>query len=316
MNYLEMKNRRFIIGSRASKLALVQANYVRDALETAYPALDFEIKEIKTVGDKILDVALSKIGDKGLFTKEIEEALLKGEIDIAVHSMKDLPIELPNGLEIAAVTKREDPSDVLVSKLGVTLRTLPKGAKVGTSSLRRKAQLLHIRKDLNIADLRGNLDTRIKKLEQGLYDAVVLAHAGILRLGFKLKLSRIPLGVILPQAGQGALGIEIRADNKEVGTLVKVLDNLNAHLAIDAERALLSGLEGGCQVPIGVTAIVQKGKISIKGGVFSLDGKIAVRDEITGLKTEAKALGAKLAQRLIKIKNVRKILDDVRHINR
>ena len=311
-----MKSNYLIIGSRSSKLALVQARYAADKLKRSYPEFDFQIKTIKTVGDKIQDVALSKIGDKGLFTKEIEEALLRQEVDLAVHSMKDLPTELPLGLIVAAVTKREDPCDVLVSKQGFTLKTLPTGSKIGTSSLRRSAQLLHIRRDLNILDLRGNLDTRIKKLEQGAYDAIILAYAGIKRLGFKPKLSRIPLDDMLPQAGQGALGIEIRKDALEVADLVEALDDPDSHLSIDAERALLAGLEGGCQVPIGVYALVGKIKISIKAGVFSLDGKSAVKDEITGNKKDAKALGRQLAERILKKKIARKILDDVKKSKR
>ncbi len=313
-----MKNKPLIIGSRSSKLALVHANFVRGQLKAFYPALGFEIKTIKTVGDKILDVALSKIGDKGLFTKEIEEALLKREIDLAVHSMKDLPTELPEGLKIAAVTDRVDPCDVLVSTPGFTINTLPKGSRVGTSSLRRRAQLLHIRKNLNILDLRGNLDTRVKKLERGLYDAVILAYAGIERLGIlndrvglKLKLSRIPVETILPAAGQGALGIEIRKDNRETDKLLKVLDNADSRLSIEAERALLSGLEGGCQVPIGVYAYVNNDQISIKAGVFSLDGKIAVKDKITGSKKDAEALGSQLAERILRKKEARQILDKI-----
>jgi len=311
-----MRDNRAVIGSRSSKLALAQAGLVRDNLKAFYPALDFEIRTIKTLGDKILDVALSKIGDKGLFTKEIEEALLKGEIDIAVHSMKDLPTQLPQGLKIAAVTEREDPRDVLVSGQGFTLKTLPKGSKAGTSSLRRRAQLLHIRNDLSVLDLRGNLDTRINKLERGLYDAVILAYAGIKRLGaltaHKLKLSVIPIEEMLPQAGQGALGIEIRQDNTQVDNLVKALDNPDFHISIDAERALLSGLEGGCQVPIGVYAYVDDDRISVKAGVFSLDGKTAVRDEIIGHKKEAEALGRQLAGRILKDKAARQILDDLK----
>lgn len=307
-----MDTKRLIIGSRSSKLALVQASFVRDKLKGFYPAFDFEIKTIKTIGDKILDAALSKIGDKGLFTKEIEEALLKREIDLAVHSMKDLPIELPEGLKIAVVTSRIDPSDVLVSLAGYAIDTLPKGARVGTSSLRRRAQLLRMRQDLNILDLRGNLDTRIKKLERGLYDAVILASAGIERLGLKLKLSRISIEEILPAAGQGALGIEIHKEAVNTDKLIKVLDNTDSHLAIDAERALLAGLEGGCQVPIGVCAQVDKDEISIKAGVFSLDGKIAVKDEISGSKKDAEILGSQLAERILKKKFVRQILDEVK----
>lgn len=307
-----MKPKQLIIGSRSSRLAMVQAQYVRDKIKKSYPELDIEIKTIKTTGDKITDVALSRIGDKGLFTKEIEEALLRKEVDLAVHSMKDLPTELPQGLKIAAVTKREDPRDVLVSGKGFTLKTLTKGSRVGTSSLRRRAQVLHIRKDLDILDLRGNLDTRMKKLEQGLFDAVILAYAGIKRLGFKSKLSKIPIEEILPQAGQGALGIEIRKDNKEADDIVKVLDDSDAHLCIDAERALLAGLEGGCQVPIGVYAKVDKNQLSIKAGVFSLDGEIAVKDEISGEKKDAQALGSQLAERIIKQKIARQVLDEVK----
>ncbi len=340
-----VKKKPLIIGSRSSKLALVQANFVRDKLKVFYPGLDFEVKTIKTAGDKILDAALSRIGDKGLFTKEIEEALLKREIDLAVHSMKDLPTELPGGLKIAAVTDRVDPCDVLVSEPGFTINTLPIGSRVGTSSLRRRAQLLHMRKNLNILDLRGNLNTRVKKLEQGLYDAVILAYAGIERLILKsneqtiygseadvnrseasanltlsdhreskgqLKLSLIPIEQILPAAGQGALGIEIHKDAHNTDKLIKVLDDTDSHLAIDAERALLSGLEGGCQVPIGVYAQVNKDQISIKAGVFSLDGKVSVKDEITGSKKDAEALGSQLAERILTKKEARQILDEIK----
>lgn len=313
-----MRDSRAVIGSRSSKLALAQAGLIRDSLKAFYPELDLEIKTIKTLGDKILDVALSKIGDKGLFTKEIEEALLRGEIDIAVHSMKDLPTQLPQGLKIAAVTKREDPRDALVSMRGFTLKTLPKGSNVGTSSLRRRAQLLHARNDLNVSDLRGNLDTRLNKLESGSYDAVILAYAGIKRLGAltarKLKLSVISIEEMLPQAGQGALGIEIREDDTRADSLVKVLDEPDFHISIDAERALLSGLEGGCQVPIGVYAYVDDDRIFVKAGVFSLDGRVAVRDEISGAKKDARILGQELAERFLKDKPARRILEEIRKI--
>lgn len=305
-----MRNRHIIIGSRASKLALVQAQLAVDKLKILYPQLNLEIKAIKTTGDKVLDVALSKIGDKGLFTKEIEEALLRREIDLAVHSMKDLPTELPVDLKIAAVTERKDPRDVLISKGGMTIEGLPKGSKVGTSSLRRRAQLLHLRGDLKAIDLRGNLDTRIKKLEQGSYDAIILAYAGVKRLGLELNLSAIPVEDMLPQAGQGALGIEIRKDAKEIESLVKALDDPDAHFSVVAERALLLKLGGGCQVPIGVYAKVHNNQISIKAGVFSLDGKIALRDEITGFKEDAEALGSKLAERILK-KGAKNILDEI-----
>ncbi len=307
-----MKNRRFIIGSRSSKLAMAQTQYVRDLLKKNYPALDFEIKTIKTKGDAIVDVALSKIGDKGLFTKELEDALLGREIDLAVHSMKDLPTELTQGLKIAAVTKREDPRDVLVSGQGFTIKTLPKDSRVGTSSLRRRAQLLYLRKDLNVMDLRGNLDTRINKLDKGLYDAIILAYAGVIRLGLKVNLSAISTEDLLPQAGQGALGIEVHEDNREVIDMAGALDDADCHLSIDAERALLSALEGGCQVPIGVYAEVSGERISMRTGVFSLDGKSAVRDEISGNKKDAVALGLQLAEKIINIKGARQILEDVR----
>jgi hydroxymethylbilane synthase len=306
-----METKRVVIGSRSSKLAMAQSAYVRDLLKKLYPAIDFQIKQIKTVGDKILDTALSKIGDKGLFTKEIEEALLRQEIDVAVHSMKDLPTELPDGLKIAAVPQRENPCDVLISKQGHAIRKLPKNAKIGTSSLRRRAQLLHIRNDLDVLDLRGNLDTRVKKLEEGLFDAIVLAYAGIKRMGFDLKLSVIPVEDILPQAGQGALCIETHKDRREVNDLVKALDHNDCHLSVDAERALLGGLGGGCQVPIGAYAEIRGSRIFIRAGVFSLDGKEAVKDEITGLKKDAKALGRKLAETLLANKVVRRILDEL-----
>lgn len=307
-----IKNRRIIIGSRSSKLAMAQTNLVTDKLKNNYPELDFEIKTIKTAGDKIPEVALSKIGDEGLFTKEIEEALLRGEIDFAVHSMKDLPTKLPGDLKISAVTERENPCEALVSKQGFSIKTLPKYSKIGTSSLRRSAQLLHVRPDLEVLDLRGNVDTRVKKLEQGLYDAIILAYAGIKRLGLNLKLTLIPIEDMLPQAGQGALAIEVRRGAREVDDLVKVLDDADCHLSIDAERALLAGLEGGCQVPIGVYANVKSNQISIKAGVFSLDGKTAVRDEIVGSKNDAQALGRQLAERLLKKKEVLQVLDKVR----
>lgn len=307
-----VKLKRIIMGSRASKLAMVQAQYVRGELKKFYPALDIEVKSIKTTGDKIADVALAKIGDKGLFTKEIEDALLRREIDLAVHSMKDLPTELPKGLKIAAVTKREDPRDVLVSKRGFTIKTLPKNSRVGTSSLRRRAQILHLREDLDVMDLRGNLDTRLRKLNEGLYDAIVVAYAGIRRLGLTLNLSTTSTKDIIPQAGQGALGIEVREDSREVVDMVRELDDADCHLCVDAERALLSGLEGGCQVPIGVYAEVRGDMLYMTTGVFSLDGRRAVRDNISGHKDEAEALGQALAEKILKNETARHILDEVR----
>lgn len=292
--------KKLIIGSRASKLALVQSNLVKDQLNKRYPDLDIQIKTIKTTGDKILDVSLDKIGDKGLFTKEIEEALLAGEIDLAVHSMKDLPVEISAGLKIAAVTHREDPCDILVSLKGHNFKSLPQKSKVGTSSLRRRAQLLELRPDLEVIDLRGNLDTRIRKLKEGAYDAIVLAYAGVKRLGLKLAISVIPVEEVLPQAAQGALGIEIRQGRADLDKLLKILDDAPAHLCCDAERAVLSGLGGGCHAPIGVYAQIKDDKIMINAGVFSLDGKITIKDSISGDKKDIKSLGLTLADKLLK----------------
>lgn len=307
-----MNKKRFIIGSRASKLAMAQARYVADELKRIYPDSDFEIRTFKTTGDNIPDVALSKIGDKGLFTKEIEEALLRKEVDLAVHSMKDLPTELSKGLSIAAVTEREDPRDVLVSRESFTIKTLPKNSRVGTSSLRRRAQLLHARPDLDVMDLRGNLDTRVRKLNEGLYDAIIIAYAGIKRLGLVLNISAIPADEMIPQAGQGALGIEIRKGAADVDGMVKALDHGDSRLAVDAERALLSILEGGCQVPIGVYAEIDGGRISVKAGVFSLDGKNAVRDGIEGNKKDAAALGRELAGKILANNVSVQILNEVK----
>lgn len=299
-----------IIGSRASKLALAQANLVRDLLKERYPLLNIEIKTITTIGDKILDVSLDKIGDKGLFTKEIEETLLAGEIDLAVHSMKDLPVEIIAGLKIAAVTQREDLRDILVSKEGYNIKSLPKKSKVGTSSLRRRAQLLQLRPDLNIVDLRGNLDTRIRKLNDGLYDAIVLAFAGVRRLGLKLSMSVIPLEEVLPQAAQGALGIEIRQGRTDLEEMVKILDDMSTHLCIDAERSVLSGLGAGCHAPVGVYAQIEGDRIVINAGVFSLDGKVVVKDRIVGDNKSGQSLGMALANKLL-ISGAKQILDRI-----
>ncbi len=295
-----MMLKNLIIGSRASKLALAQVNLIKDLLREKYPVLGIEIKTIKTTGDKILDVSLDKIGDQGLFTKEIEEALLAGKIDVAVHSLKDLPVEITAGLKIAAVTQREDPRDILVSQKGYNLKSLPQKSKIGTSSLRRRAQLLHLRPDLFIMDLRGNLDTRVRKLNDGLYEAIVVAYAGVKRLGLKLSMSVIPLEEVLPQAAQGALGIQIRQGRADIEEIVKILDDTPAHLCIDAERAVLSGLGGGCHAPIGVYAQIEDDTIIINAGVFSLDGKVVVKDKISGNKKDARSLGLTLANKLLK----------------
>lgn len=307
-----MKANRLIIGSRGSKLALTQAELVKGILNNNFPQLLIEIKIIKTTGDKILDVPLAKIGDKGLFTKELEEALLRNEIDLAVHSMKDLPTDIPDGLEIGAITAREEACDVLISKEDFTVRTLPANAKIGTSSLRRRAQLLSLRPDLQALDLRGNLDTRLKKLDSGAYGAIILAYAGIKRLGLKLRMTKISFDEMLPQAGQGALGIEIRKNDSDIRNLIKILDDIDSRLNIEAERSLLAALGGGCQVPIGVYAKIEGGNINIEAGVFSLDGKRAIKDEMSGDKQDAVLLGKKLAEILLK-KGAKEILEEVYH---
>lgn len=306
------ESRCLVIGSRSSKLAMAQTRCVAAIFKRLYPDRDFDIRTIKTTGDRIPDIGLSAIGDKGIFTREIEEALLKREIDLAVHSMKDLPTELPQGLEIAAVTKREDPRDCLVSSRCHDIKALPQGARVGTSSLRRRAQLLHMRRDLNVLELRGNVDTRVEKLRRGLYDAIVVAHAGIKRLGLKVSMSVIPVDQMLPQAGQGALGIETRAADQKVLGMVKALDDADSRLSSDAERSVLARLGGGCQVPIGVYADITEDRIVIKAGVFSLDGSTAVTDEITGLKKDAASLGRRLAEKILGEEAACRILDEIR----
>lgn len=303
----EMKDNQLIIGSRASKLALTQARLMKDGLEKAHSGLKVVIKTIKTTGDKILDAPLNKIGSKGLFTKEIEEALLEKKIDCAVHSIKDLPIEIPDRLKIACITKREKANDVLVSSKGCDLKALPENSKVGTSSLRRQAQVLNMRRDLNILNLRGNLDTRIRKLQDGLFDAIILAYAGIKRLGLKLNMSVISIGDMLPQAGQGALGIEIRKDDTKTYEKINMLNDGTSYTCIEAERALLSSLGGGCQVPIGVYAEIKNQQLDIQAGVFSLDGKIAIKDTVSGSRNNPSAAGEQLADKLLK-KGAKEIL--------
>ncbi len=304
--------REIVVGTRDSALALWQTNWVVETLREIFPEYSFKVIEMKTQGDKILDVALAKIGDKGLFTKELEVAMIDREIDFAVHSMKDLPTKLPEGLTIGAICKRVEPGDVLISKNGLTIEELPKGAKVGTSSLRRRSQLMNYRPDLQIEDLRGNLNTRMAKLETQDYDAIVLAFAGVDRLGWGEKITqRIPYEISLPAVGQGSVGIEIRENDEEILNIVKRLDDLDSSLAIRAERAFLRTLEGGCQIPIGSLATVEADTITLKGLVASLDGTTILKDEITGSVEDPEKLGNDLAQRLIK-QGASKILCEVR----
>ncbi|HEX9006358.1 MAG TPA: hydroxymethylbilane synthase [Bacteroidota bacterium] len=292
------------IGTRGSDLALWQAHWVRRALEQLHPGLMVSLQTIKTTGDKILDAPLSKIGDKGLFTREIERALLEGSIDLAVHSLKDLPTELPDGLTIGAVTEREDPRDVFVPHPAGDLRTLagqPSGARIATGSLRRQCQLHHLRPDITIVDIRGNLATRMRKLAGSDWQGMLLARAGVVRLGWEDKIGEvIPAEVILPAVGQGALGVEIRADDERTARLVEGLTHRPTRQATDAERALLRRLQGGCQVPIGTYGRLEPdGRLILDAVVGSLDGKTVVRGQCRGNPDEAERLGTRLAEQLI-----------------
>lgn len=289
-----------VIGTRGSRLAIWQAEWVQARLRDLAPGLTVTLKRIKTSGDKILDVPLAKIGGKGLFVKEIEEALLRREIDLAVHSMKDVPTALPDGLGILCVPPREDPRDVLVSRGGQSFFHLPRGSRVGTSSLRRQAQLLHHRPDLTIAMLRGNLDTRLRKVRDGQFDAVVLAAAGLKRMGWLDRVTEfLEPEVSLPAIGQGALGLEGRTDDTFLRELLGPLDHPPTRIAVTAERALLDRLQGGCQVPIGAHATVTNGRLVLEGLVAAVDGRRLIRDRVDGGLDEASALGLSLAERLL-----------------
>ncbi|MDR3589596.1 MAG: hydroxymethylbilane synthase [Negativicutes bacterium] len=291
--------RRLVVGTRGSKLALWQANYVAQALREHNPDTEVALKHIVTTGDRVLDVPLAKIGGKGLFTKELENQLLTGEIDLAVHSLKDMPTELPAGLALGAVTERVDAGDALISPRYITIDQLPAGARVGTSSLRRRAQLLHYRPDLEIIDLRGNLDTRLAKLLSAELDAILLAVAGLRRLGWDDRITQIlPQQVCLPAVGQGALAIEIREDDAELLAALAFLHHEETAAAVTAERAYLSELEGGCQVPIGVYGRIENGSLLLEAVILSADGKKRLQDSITGEPALAASLGRSLAQRM------------------
>jgi hydroxymethylbilane synthase len=328
-----------VLGTRGSPLALWQAEFVAGALRAARPGLTVGLERIRTTGDKITDVPLARVGGKSLFVKEIEEALLAGAVDVAVHSMKDVPTELPVGLAIGATPPREDPSDVLISRAGLRLAALPRGARVGTSSLRRQAQLLHLRPDLTIVPLRGNLDTRLKKLAGEGLDAIVLALAGVKRLGLLHQVSEaLSPELLLPAVGQGALGIEVRVPgighgapsaerrapsepeppdprtaeppnqrpaeppdrDEAIAALVRSLDHPETHLAVRAERAMLARLQGGCQVPIAAHAEVDAGGIRLRGLVAALDGATLLRAEARGAADDPESVGAAVAEELLR----------------
>ncbi len=290
------------IGTRGSKLALWQAEWVKASLVDVHPGLSVEVVTIKTSGDMILDVPLAKIGGKGLFVKEIENALFDGGIDLAVHSMKDVPIVIPPGLSLEGVTPREDPLDALVSRNGQGLKDLPPGARIGTSSLRRQAQLLHFRQDLVMVSLRGNLNTRLRKLEEQDLDAIILASAGLKRMGLNHRVTEtIPTEICLPAIGQGVLAIETRLGDRDVNETIAFLNDAETALTMRAERAFLRRLEGGCQVPIAAYVQLIEDGLEIEGMVASVDGKKMVRQRKWGDRGEAEALGIELAETLLSL---------------
>lgn len=299
------------LGTRGSKLALQQSEWFQSRIHAVAPDVCVTLRKIQTSGDKIVDVPLAKIGGKGLFVKEIEEALLAGEIDLAVHSMKDVPAQLPEGLDILCVPVREDARDALISRDGRPFKDLPQGATIGTASLRRQAQLLNARPDLRIEMLRGNLDTRLRKLKEGQFDAIVLAAAGLHRLAWAQEITEYLDPVVsLPAIGQGALGIEGRSSDQFVRS---VLERLNDHVTattVMAERAFLARLEGGCQVPIAAYATQSDGQVILDGLVAGIDGKTIIRDRIQGSSQDAHTLGVQLAERLL-ARGGDKILRDI-----
>lgn len=303
---------RLLLGTRGSVLARVQSEWVADALRTAFPSIEVELRIISTTGDRVLDVALSAVGDKGLFVKELEYALLAGEVDLCVHSAKDMPTATPAGLVLAAFPVRVDPRDVLVVRqagLGTDLASLPAGAQVGTSSLRRTSQVRHHRPDLQLTDVRGNVDTRLRKLTSGQYDALILAAAGLRRLGLWDGTPGAQIGeavvyplepaVMLPAVAQGILAIETRADDEATRTLVESLDNPAARAAALAERALLRRLEGGCQIPVAAHAVMTDTGMHLRGMVGTLDGSTLVFAEQTGDPAHAETLGVAVAEELL-----------------
>ncbi|MGD0585851.1 MAG: hydroxymethylbilane synthase, partial [Oryzomonas sp.] len=287
------------IGTRASQLALWQANWVKSELEKRYPGMEVTLTKIKTIGDKILDVPLAQVGGKGLFVKEIEEAMLRGEIDIAVHSMKDVPTDFPEGLGLYCITEREDPRDAVISR-NVRFGDLPRGARIGTSALRRQAQLLKVRPDLQMVIIRGNVETRIRKLEDDNLDAVILAAAGLKRLGFTEKVAEyLDTDLSIPAIGQGALGIECRLDDSVITEIIDFFNHPDTSHAVRAERALLKRCEGGCQVPIAAHGTVSGGILRLVGFIAAVDGQRSVRGEVSGPVEECEKLGIQLADRLL-----------------
>ena len=299
------------IGTRGSKLALTQSHWVKEKIEKKHSHIQVELVRIKTTGDKILDSPLSEIGGKGLFVKEIEDALLEKRVDMAVHSVKDVPAELPEPLMVSVFPKREDPHDALLSRDNLTLDGLPLHARVGTSSLRRITQLLYIRPDLDTVPVRGNVDTRIRKLESGEFHAIILAVAGLKRLGLASRIDeRISSQLLMPAIGQGALGLEVRQEDQKTMDLISFLNHGPTEMTVRAERAFLQELEGGCQVPIAAIGSLNDENLYLRGMVANLDGTEILKDEITGKKDKAEELGITLAKRLLDAGG-REILRDI-----
>ena len=299
------------IGTRGSPLALWQAHWIKSQLESLHGDLTVDLVKIKTSGDKIQDVPLAKVGGKGLFTKEIEESMLRFETDIAVHSMKDVPVQFPPSLTLSVVTERQDPRDVLVSQKDLKLDQLPKGAKVGTGSFRRTTQLLHYRPDLEVVPMRGNLETRLKKLESEGLDAIILAAAGLIRLDMADRISEfIEPEIMLPGGGQGAVGIESRKEDLPTMNRIFILDHEETHRALEAERSFLTRLQGGCQVPIGVYATIEGETLHLRGLVGSLDGKQILKAESKGSVEDPEAIGYQLAGEILEM-GADKILKEV-----
>lgn len=302
---------KLVIGTRGSKLALWQSEYIKGLVEEI-TGLPVELMIIKTTGDKILDVPLAKVGGKGLFTKEIEVELIAGTVDLAVHSMKDVPTDLPEGLAICGMPQRVDPRDVIVSGAGYDLETLPQGAKLGTSSLRRRSQVVAMRPDLEIVDVRGNLDTRMNKAENGELDAVILAAAGITRLGWQERITHyIPTEQMVSAVGQGAIGIEIREDDEFMQGVCTALTDAETLMCVRAERVVMNRLDGGCQVPIGAYARIEDGKLVMDAFVGSVDGTEILRHQLVGDVSEPVMLGEAMVDRLRDM-GADKVLSDVR----
>ena len=299
------------IATRGSKLALIQSTWVAERLKQAEPGLEVELLKVTTTGDKILDVPLAKVGGKGLFVKEIEEAILEGRAELAVHSIKDMPVELPPKLHLAATPARVDRRDAFISASGAGLAGLPKGARVGTSSLRRAALLLALRPDLKIVSIRGNVDTRLRKLEAGEVEAVVLAAAGLARMDLGSRVTEfLDPEAVLPAVGQGALGLECGRDDEPTNLLLQKLNHAPTWEEIQAERAFLAGLEGGCQVPIACLSAIEGDSLSLQGLVASPSGRPIIREKVGGPVSRAAALGSELAATILALGG-REILDEV-----